>query len=675
MDSQLTSDTTPGSPARHRTHNGVPEQSINALCRNATEIGGVYDMDYESCVVVTNDYYIEQANGLSRGSLLLGVPTDAEGQSLATESGHALLLRLLKRSSLPDESELQRVREETARGMVSNTGRAARAVQPDPITRSEIQRSAYNMRIVGTLYVKDGKLQFGNDVQQVYATSTYRALKPAPDTLSTVASFPIDPSSDTGERLGRVRYASSEHQNVLDETAVHVDMDDFIGQKTALFGMTRTGKSNTVKILASATLEHSARTNNQIGQLIFDTSGEYANANRQDERALAELGTDLVSVYAWDATASDPDRKPLRLNFFDEDMIEPVWNHLTSLLTRDADYVNSFKNVNPIGPSNPQTGDEWSTYHRASWRRSALYAALIKAGFKPPSSFSMTVQIKEEIQSLVTGEMAETVQTTSNGQAILTEDNIVSFWETVAANRSAIADIKSDWIDSQLDAVLTMLVADRGSGFRLLEPHRQYHTRDADGYYAEQIYQDLSNGTLVIVDLSVGQREAIQYLAERTLRKLLSEAIGSFTANDDCPQIQVYIEEAHNLFNRDAVDTADSDDPYVRLAREGAKYNLGLVYATQQISGIDRQILSETANWVVTHLNNAHEMNRLADHYRFEDYEHVIRHAPDPGFAVVRTRSSRYSVPVQIDLFDAQRLARTRQIVNSNGDMAEIGGE
>jgi hypothetical protein len=54
-------------------------------------------------------------------------------------------------------------------------------------------------------------------------------------------------------------------------------------QKTALFGMTRTGKSNTTKIVLKTIIELRWRpTALRIGQVIFDLNGEYVNENAQD---------------------------------------------------------------------------------------------------------------------------------------------------------------------------------------------------------------------------------------------------------------------------------------------------------------------------------------------------------------------------------------------------------
>ena len=85
-------------------------------------------------------------------------------------------------------------------------------------------------------------------------------------------------------------------------------MADFIEMKTAVFGMTRMGKSNTMKTLAVATYRHAKRIGEPIGQLLFDPQGEYANPNSQDDdTALAQLGGDVV-IYRFGARADEVGR-------------------------------------------------------------------------------------------------------------------------------------------------------------------------------------------------------------------------------------------------------------------------------------------------------------------------------------------------------------------------------
>jgi DNA helicase HerA-like ATPase len=114
----------------------------------------------------------------------------------------------------------------------------------------------------------------------------------------------------------------------------------------------------------------------------------------------------------------------------------------------------------------------------------------------------------------------------------------------------------------------------------------------------------------------------------------------------------MYVEEAHNLIGRDA----DFNTTWPRIAKEGAKFGIALVYATQEPSSVHPNIMANTENFFVTHLNNDDELRSLGKYYDFADFLPSLKKAQDVGFARIKTLSSPFVVPTQIRKFDPETL-------------------
>ena len=163
----------------------------------------------------------------------------------------------------------------------------------------------------------------------------------------------------------------------------------------------------------------------------------------------------------------------------------------------------------------------------------------------------------------------------------------------------------------------------------------------------------------MIVDQSTGDPKMNETAARDVMKAIFRaqqhafihpEPVGDSGELSKPPAVLVYVEEAHTLLPRDS---SDMSDVWVRSAKEGAKFNIGIVYSTQEPSSIHANILKNTENWFITHLNNTDETRQIAKFNDFSDFTDGIIAVNEPGYVKMRTRSSRFTVPAQIDIFEA----------------------
>lgn len=636
----------------------------------STRIGAIYRLDFNEAIVLTHDRWKFETGGIPQYSFLLATAQDINTPQV--DDDEVLLLRVEGTAPLAMESELHAVREESLRTALSTSNdpspSAVLDVTMDPFTRNRVSFTGLRCKILGTFYEDDvdGRkvLEFGADVDNFYATSTYRVLKPIREGLSTVASY-LKPTGRPEERvrIGAVRYSATRRRAKAARqsgSAVEVNIYDFIGNKTALLGMTRMGKSNTAKTIIARTFmisERQRRTGKApIGQLIFDPQGEYANPNTQDGTEIAAIGAEHVRIFKFGADAKQSHVKPLAINFYAENQIVAVQNLIADQLsTDDSGYVKDFAGAEYTDVP----GDRSASAH-AQRARLVLYGALMRAGFQVPSGFRAHINMKGQLQQTIAGSLGRNPFTQSGPTANLVTvgasdiedvvDAVVSLRDRGDADA---ADFAKDVRWKSVEPIFTTRSGNRTvRGWKNLNPLRPFHSPHTQHDPAIEIYQELVQGRIVIVDLHIGAQAVTTALSKSITARLLEQQTEVFTSGNEPPSIQVMLEEAHNLFAADKY--KDDRDVWIRLAKEASKLNLGMTYATQEVSGVAHQVKANTANWVVAHLNNTKEVRELAQFYDFGSFSEAIIASEDRGYVRLKTLSSPYIVPVQIDRYDRE---------------------
>lgn len=335
------------------------ELSVNAkqlfeqLIQTDQYVGDVYSIGYESALVLIHDFYRKQVGGIPSLSFLIATRLNLlEPVDFREEDTSVILLRVMDSASLPNASEAERVRVETAQRVSGQWDTHWDSSDTmDASTHNLLSFAGVKCRVIGTFFLeKDFRtpeednnliLRFGDDISNYYPNRGLKVFKPNSQALAAIVNYRDLTRFDTKPpqpfTIGRVRYASTNRsfQGVSD-VEVEVIPEDLLGQKSAIFGMTRTGKSNTTKIIIQSVFQlRFQQTPQRIGQIVFDPNGEYANENVQDQDG-SESPSAIKNVWKTNARGqqsdvvtygllrhpNDPNRKLMLLNFYTDDNLQ-----------------------------------------------------------------------------------------------------------------------------------------------------------------------------------------------------------------------------------------------------------------------------------------------------------------------------------------------------------------
>jgi DNA helicase HerA-like ATPase len=348
----------------------------------------------------------------------------------------------------------------------------------------------------------------------------------------------------------------------------------------------------------------------------------------------------------------------MKTNFYDD--IDSGFELLRSLLSEETTrFAQNFLAIDLSIPEDKADDNSFLTRHAR--RISAYKCCLYAAGFKT-SAKTLKFQGAAELNALTNIDPSKGV---SFDQAV---NWFSSVWDAMDGSNQFITDYPKthegrQWADDDLKALLVMLTRKsrpgKGAdcaGFRVLKRALDLHTESIDKSYADTILELLRAGKIVIADLSQGDPAVIQLYSEKICQRIFSDALARFIANKSNNFVQMYFEEAHNLFPKK--EDKDISKIYNRIAKEGAKLHIGLLYATQEVSSISSNILKNTQNWFVAHLNNTDELKEIEKYYDYEDFSAALSRfsaSTDKGFIRIKTYSNPFTVPVQVDRFSATK--------------------
>jgi DNA helicase HerA-like ATPase len=605
-------------------------------------VGYVLDIGYDTTTIITSDPFKRAVGGIPRNSLLIMVPSNFE-----EFPPHFTLLRVLETAPTPLSREVQQTYFELQKNSMPEL---------DIFTQSELQWGALKTAVLGMFYPHpedQNKLEFSGDLNNFVSAHKYRVFSPN-DVLLDLITNSLVPETNRFP-IGKLRLTECRLPlpgSKLPEVNVNVSTNDFMGTRTAMFGKTRLGKSNVVKIIAQSLIETTKVTKN-VGQIIFDINGEYANDNIQDgSTSLASAYKDNCQVYALSKKENTPS-KPLKLDFYESpDASHKIIAALLKEAGKDtANYISSFLSVEI--PSFELLNQLPENDKKRAKRKILMYWAILhRAGFptdlkKLYSLLPLDPGFNKDVKGLIYDDK-------NKAPTKYTLESLSEEFELLAA-KNRLSKLKSstnnDLFDTNDVAILGFLVPESkaSTGAKIIQQFKKYHDENA-GNFVSEILELTDGGMTAILDLGNAPPEVMNYFSQYLTRALFHHQVEKFSNNLlKNHYIQLYFEEAHNLFPSKE---SEFTDIYSRIAKEGAKYNMGMVYSTQSPSTISGELLAQTENFFVAHISSRGEVKKLASlNVAYENIQEDILQAKTPGYLRILTRSHRFVVPVQASKF------------------------
>src|SRR5215211_2880941 len=296
-------------------------------------LGFLLSLDYDELSIVTCDPWKRACGGVPRNSVVaIKLSPEAVDKEDRPFCDRIMLARVTDSVPTPIQRDIE--------GTVFQLHKV-QAI-PDPVTNKELQWSALKAAVVGTYYdAEDGDRElavaFGNDVDTFFSPHAYQVFVPTADDLEVLINSFVEAAEPL--TIGMLRYTETPRAVGEQEIVpVKVDPRDFVGNeygnRTALFGKTRMGKSNTVKVIADTILSSDIG----VGQVIFDPSGEYTYINPQDIFFIYALNTEKCVRYSLapreissERARGFPPPKSLRINFYESvpvghALIQQLWD-------------------------------------------------------------------------------------------------------------------------------------------------------------------------------------------------------------------------------------------------------------------------------------------------------------------------------------------------------------
>lgn len=446
-----------------------------------------------------------------------------------------------------------------------------------------------------------------------------------------------DSEIDVAEGNTRVSTFSLGKSVLFTEYDVKVDLDNFFGYHSAIFGNTGAGKSNSIaRIIQNI---YKKKNHSAIGSrlILIDSNGEYEKAFSEinecnneincqflqplSEKKNIEIPIWLLSVDDWAIllNASEKTQIPLlrktmeivKVFFSDKDSSENAKNHM--LASTIIGLLNSSE-------SSPSKSDKVSSLLLSFGTESINLESYI--GDEKTLRDGIGVNFGQLVAIEKTISFLQTFLNPSLMEGFRFKELVrFSPIEFLDAMKFAImyeGSLNSQRVQEYTAPLVSRMQSLVESSFSKIFSKTRFEDRET---FFESLLDD---SNIVNIDIS-GMDDSTAEVLIRVLSKIILDYQKNHSQKADKP-INLFIEEAHRYINDNPLSHSSYEfDIFQRIAKEGRKYGLLMCVSTQRPSDLSKTVVSQCSNFIVHRIQNPDDLSYISRMVPYIDRDTIDR--------------------------------------------------
>ena len=168
------------------------------LVQEKNFVGWIYSINYEKALVISNDEWKHNVRGIPHNSFLIAASFEpSHFNDVAEEDRQVILLRVTGSAKLPQDDEMIKTKIDGFQKAKSTFDDGQE--EYDVYTKSRMQFSGIDCRVLGTFFVRNEDLVLGSDIETFYSSLKLNVYMPKGDALAKIVNY-VDPIRKKGSK-------------------------------------------------------------------------------------------------------------------------------------------------------------------------------------------------------------------------------------------------------------------------------------------------------------------------------------------------------------------------------------------------------------------------------------------------------------------------------------------